>query len=823
MAVSCLCGIVVLLLSMNMKEIELLAPGGDADSVKAALVAGADVVYMGLSRFNARKRAVNISENDLGDLILIAHNRGARIYITVNVIITEDELTDCVNLIKLCLAKGADAFIVQDYGLLYLLKNLFPNAEVHASTQLTTHNTGQISFLKKFGVKQCNLSRELSQDEIKQLVPHAHDCGIKAEMFIHGAYCISFSGQCFMSSFMAGLSGNRGACVQPCRRRYRLSPAGEKSCLLNLKDNCAFKDAATLAALDVDAVKIEGRIKNFFYVYSVVRAWEKQLKRIKEGRIPATEDRRLEKVFNREFSAGYLNGKISGGMFQDSPLDKSLTVLGEVFNYSADRRRLTVRFTAEHSAVLPAGTRLNIYTRDNVFICTAFIEDQSARDSFVIRIEHELKGKILPGQFVCGFPEAHETEKVKREIENLRPSKIPLHVRLEGKIGSSLTAVFTAESRINIPAGEEKPTVQVESAILLQYAKDNPLSEETITGRLAKLGDTPYILKNVDISQLEKQLFIPVSEINRMRREAISLLNPLNIEKNDLSLPVRSKKDRTIKSELVLFVSETEEADYFSQQFPIVLFEVTDPGTLPKAGNIIPYFPSIALENALGDYSKLVESGKFSKIVSDNSGLGITASKKGVTWIAGPAFHCSNSYAFFALKELGKAEGAFFSRELSVQQIKNIKPLEAVSSWLFVFGPLLLMTTRQCLYQRALGCPKEYIDEDCFLRCGRRATIYDEKNNPFHIVKRPWRHNELYNDSLLFYPKGIGALNGIINYFVLDFRNLGFHDLSLEIKIKIADFFTKCISDWNSTLIPEKEIRGLLPPITKGHFNRGLV
>jgi len=205
---------------MDRKKAYILAPAGDENAALAAILAGADAIYLGLPKFNARLKAANITEESLPALVGLAHSHGVKIYITVNTLITTGEIDEFLALIRIALRAEVDALIIQDYGALYLLKKLYPQAPIHASTQMTTHNSKQVEFLKKFGVRQVNLCREMSLDEIRELTGAASRMGIKSEVFVHGAYCISFSGQCLMSSLIGGHSANRGLCAQPCRKAY---------------------------------------------------------------------------------------------------------------------------------------------------------------------------------------------------------------------------------------------------------------------------------------------------------------------------------------------------------------------------------------------------------------------------------------------------------------------------------------------------------------------------------------------------------------------------------------------------------------------------
>ena len=218
------------------RKIELLAPGGDIDSIKAAILAGADAVYCGLNRFNARNRAVNIGFDDLQGILSVAHKHGCSVFLTLNILLVESEIPAIVSILNRLVNTSIDGVIVQDLGMFYLLSSYFKDLKIHASTQLTTHNEGQIRFLSKLNVSRVNLSRELNIHEIKALTSVCHSSNVLAEVFVHGSYCLSFSGICYMSSVHGGNSGNRGRCSQPCRDRYLTTPAG-KDYPLNLKDN----------------------------------------------------------------------------------------------------------------------------------------------------------------------------------------------------------------------------------------------------------------------------------------------------------------------------------------------------------------------------------------------------------------------------------------------------------------------------------------------------------------------------------------------------------------------------------------------------------
>ena len=258
------------------RKIELLAPGGDVDSIKAAIIAGADAIYCGLDKFNARNRAEKLSFENLYGILRLAHKHNCEVFLTLNIIIVESEIPALIRLLNKLINTTIDGVIVQDLGLFYLLSKYYKGLKIHASTQVTTHNEGQIHFLSKLNASRVNLSRELNIGEIKVLSSVGAEKNILTEVFVQGSYCISFSGLCYISSVHGGNSGNRGRCSQPCRDQYLTTPAG-KEFPLNLKDNSAYFDLIEIADAGVSSIKIEGRIKGFDYVYTTVRSWREQL------------------------------------------------------------------------------------------------------------------------------------------------------------------------------------------------------------------------------------------------------------------------------------------------------------------------------------------------------------------------------------------------------------------------------------------------------------------------------------------------------------------------------------------------------------------
>ena len=292
-----------------MKNIEILSPAGSFEALTAAIDSGADAVYFGGRAFSARKNAINLSDDEIIEAVKYAHLRGAKLYAAVNTLIFDNELESAFEFIKFCYEAGVDALIIQDLGLAKLVKKHFPDFRMHASTQMTVHNLAGASLAQKMGFSRVVLSRELSLDEIRLI---AQGTDIELEVFVHGALCMSYSGQCLMSSFLGGRSGNRGACAQPCRLPYTLLDSDgteisdREKYLLSLKDLCLIDYISDLKAAGVTSLKIEGRMKSAAYVSGVTGIYNKY----RDGGKVSDEDKLLlQNIFSRGgFTDSYLRG-----------------------------------------------------------------------------------------------------------------------------------------------------------------------------------------------------------------------------------------------------------------------------------------------------------------------------------------------------------------------------------------------------------------------------------------------------------------------------------------------------------------------------------
>ncbi|MEH6457311.1 MAG: peptidase U32 family protein, partial [Cocleimonas sp.] len=448
------------------RKIELLAPGGDVEAIKAAVIAGANAVYCGLDKFNARNRASNLSFDELTGVIQLAHKYDCEVFLTVNVVILEQELPTLIKLLNKLVNSGLDGIIVQDLGVFNLVKKYFPSLDIHASTQLTTHNEGQIKFLAKVGASRLNLSRELNIDEIKSLTSLAHEHDVLTEVFVHGALCIAFSGQCYSSSVSVGNSGNRGSCSQACRDEYEPTATGNRF-PLNLKDNSAYFDLPQLVEAEVDSLKIEGRIKNAHYVYTVTDTWRKSIDTFVESGKLAPDDSNLHRVFNRDFTNSFLQGNMTKDMFIDNPRDHSVT----------------------HA-----------------------VEKSSAKT--VIQIQ-EVKDGLFVKKDQLG-------EELAEKIKYLSIAKQPLRMKFSGQLNEPLQLTMTiGDSTPDFSKDYKVHSLKSEST--LRATKELAINQIVIEKRFKNFASDDYNVQDLDCSDLGDDLSIPFKELTALKNHAAYL------------------------------------------------------------------------------------------------------------------------------------------------------------------------------------------------------------------------------------------------------------------------------------------------------------
>ncbi|BCE00451.1 peptidase U32 family protein [Marinicellulosiphila megalodicopiae] len=730
------------------RKVELLAPGGDVNAIKAAIVAGANAVYCGLDVFNARNRASNLSFDELNGVIRLAHEYGCEIFLTVNVVILEQELPSLINLFNQLVNTHVDGIIVQDLGVFNLVKKYFPSLHIHASTQLTTHNEGQIVFLGKIGATRANLSRELNLTEIKLLSDLAHEHDVLTEVFVHGALCIAFSGQCYSSSVSVGNSGNRGRCSQACRDEYEPTAMGNKH-PLNLKDNSAYFDLPELVAAGVDSMKIEGRIKGANYVHTVVDSWRQQIDKFVQTGELLQDDSNLYKVFNRNFTNLFLKGDMTKSMFTDNARDHSFTHANEKSN------------------------------------AISVVQIQEAQDQL--------------------SQEKNEIDAlVKQKIKHLDISKHKLRFEISGQLDEPLTINVFITSTNSLGEISRDEQIEVQSKLTLKSAGDAVTDQGAIEKRFKSFNNANFVIEKFDFTKLGKNLSIPFKELTALRKQVGFLLN----DSKEVIAPVDVPKlinhpkpnGKTTMSILI-----ADEADSY-------LCDVTDGDVyfkLPesfKAGNnkyidilknnprLIPWFPAVLIGKDYIEAVRVLEEVKPKRIVSNNTGVAYKAFELGINWIAGPFLNTTNSYALLTMQEELNCQGAFISNEINKRQIQNIKRPANFKMLYSIYHPILMMTSRQCFFQQTVGCKKPSIEAGCMLSCKKETTVTNVKGISFAIDKQKGGYPSIYNHEQFLNLDIVNDLSHMFDEFFIDLTDIGSGSKEVLDKAELIKHFSRLIS-----------------------------
>ena len=483
---------------------ELLAPAGTMENFMAALESGADAIYLGGKVFNARAHAANFGIDELREAVRLAHILDVSVYVTVNILIGDTELKDLEQYIKDLDSIGVDAIIVQDLAVAEIAKRVAPNIHLHGSTQMTAATLDAVRFYESLGFTRVVLARELSLKEIQHICKH---CKAEIEVFVHGALCVCYSGQCLMSSFIGGRSGNRGACAQPCRLPYELLDSKgtsllpkHESYLLSPKDLNYSEHMNELVAAGVTSFKVEGRMKKVSYVRQVIGTYREILD---EASIHENQRKALASGFNRGFSTAYLEDTVGRQMMtvvapnhQGKPIGESYTKKGEVY--------LSLREPIEQGSlvkILQSNGSVTYYTVDDEWTCV----------SDTLYKGRPAEGLAVGQLYLASTPKNTKTRGLQ-EFTRKYDMSVYLSVGSNGETNyTELTAILDSGLSVTV-TNEYVPAI----------ANKVPTSLEKVTEQLGRLGNTLFRLSYVDIP--DGPYMWPASVLNALRRDAVTAL-----------------------------------------------------------------------------------------------------------------------------------------------------------------------------------------------------------------------------------------------------------------------------------------------------------
>jgi putative protease len=741
---------------MNPK-IELLAPGGDVDAIKAAIIAGADAVYCGLDTFNARNRASNISFEQLVGVIKLAHQYQCQIFLTLNIVILEREFKSLAKLLSKLVNTTLDGVIVQDIGMFNLITKHFPSLDIHASTQLTTHNLGQLSFLKKIGASRVNLSRELNLREITTLTAAGHEQDLLTEVFVHGSLCVAFSGLCYSTSASVGNSGNRGRCSQACREEYETTETGNNF-PLNLKDNSAFFDLPALIEAGVHSFKVEGRIKGASYVHTVIDSFRKQIDGYVETGELLEDGERLYKVFNRDLTNSFIKGDLNQSMFIENPRDNS--------KYHAIDK-------AKEKYVKESSQAISVVQIHDV--------EQNLQDE---------KNEI--------------NATVDEKIKHLSIDKTPLTLRFSGKLGHHFSVTATTQEFSSGKMAAETKEFAVQSSMLMVESDQYSLDKALLEKRFKSLNNAEFQLAQLCLENLEENLSIPFKELTRIKNQIMLLLNNSKAVHPEVELPALANHPKVLtdetnsKARLSILISDENDVHLSTLTNADVYFKLPDAYKrectkyvpfLKENPRLIPWFPPVLIGKDYDAAVNILEQVKPKLIVTNNTGIAYKAFELGIKWIAGPFLNTTNSYALMAFKESLNCSGAFISNEINKQQIRHIARPENFKLFYSIYHPILLMASRQCFFQQSVGCDKPRIDNGCMLSCDKSTSITNLKGDSFAIDKQKAGYPSIYNQDQFMNMEIIEDLSDLFDGFMIDLTNIGWGDKVMPDKLALIKQF----------------------------------
>lgn len=767
---------------MKPEKPELLAPAGGMEAFVAAVENGADAVYLGARAFSARRYASNFSEKELEEVIDYAHLRGVRVYVTVNTLLKEEEVENALKLLSCLREMGTDAVIVQDLGLISLAKKHLPDLPLHASTQMTLHNSKGIEFVKKLGINRVVISRESSLEEIKRIKERT---GTEIEVFIHGALCISYSGQCLLSSLIGGRSGNRGLCAQPCRKRYRLYCEGKLvkttgSYLLSPKDLNTTSGLGALIKAGIESFKIEGRMKRPEYVAGVVRIYRRLIDRYLENpegySVSEEEQEALTQLFNRGFTQGYFFENPRWElMSRESPQNRGIPA-GTIIGYDSRSNRIRVRLSLALSVgdgIMVESAELSPEDKGKIISSMYTRKGQiySAQTGDIIEIPFD--SKVQSGSTVYRTYDKKLMDSLKKESESgdLRP-KIPVFITATIALGRPIK--FEIKDK-------DSNTVTIESEYIVEKAKKQPTSKAQIEKQLSKLGNTLFKAAELHVS-MEKDVFIPVGQLNELRTKAIEQLENLRISRwkrkplenlqffesgerigQKTEEKTGKKAEETIQENTpmrpllsisVYSLEGLEEAleggadrIYFGEGLfrrPEIagqkessvkrleaVFEMAVAETQKVGKKIYISTPKVVKDSEMKSvektFSRVKELGADGVLVSNLGTLGL-AKAENIPFIADSPLNIFNSHTSALLLHEG-AQMAVISPELTLEELKSVAsygPAECI-----VHGRLELMESEHCLTGGLLGDSKGQCSAPC--RSGK-FTLIDEKNYEFPLL-----------------------------------------------------------------------------------------
>ncbi|MDK2821342.1 MAG: family peptidase [Clostridia bacterium] len=838
-----------------MEKPELMAPAGNSEALKAAIANGADAIYLGGKSFNAREGAENFNEDEIINAINYAHERDVRVYVTVNILLADEEIPKALDYLHFLANARVDGVIIQDLGLAYWAKRLLPDLPLIGSTQMTVTNAAGARYLEEKGFKRVVLGRELSLEDIRDIYRQVK---LELEAFVHGALCYSYSGQCLFSSMVGGRSGNRGRCAQPCRLSYTLVDDKNKNIELKPEHLLSTRDLYTLDLVPrlieagVKSFKIEGRMRRAEYVGVVTRAYRQVIDRYlsdpRNFKVSAEEETAVAQIFNRDFTPGYLKGDPGAELMGYGRPNNRGLYLGRV------GRRLGKRYKVNLEAPLYKGDGLNVWVsrggHQGVVVNKIWLDNcevTSAPAGSTVMLE--LPSNSRTGDRIFKTSDIKLLKDIRCTYTSSKEDRsIPLTFTVKAKPGEPLYLEVTD------PKGNR---AEAYTAVNAEVAKRHPLNEDVLSKQLGRLGNTPYRLERV-ISHLESPVMVPLSELNKIRRDVIEELR----EKRLASWPKWVSASPDFKGKLKKITKKIDRNKIIEEVRPRLAVAVGDAdgvraalaagaeriyltgevwrGNVPlktedyfelanevtkKGAEFIPALPRLWHEKeakqVTAQLERIMEAGISTVLVANLGGLKLLKDK-GIKGWGDYSLNIFNSSTVEALMVEG-LQGVTLSPEMKLEQIQDLKaelPLEVI-----VHGALPLMISAHCVLGARLGGKK--LGQVCNGPCLKgKYSLKDRLNLVFPVNTDRNCRFYLYNAKELTMIDHLGKIKVPgLNWVRLEIR-----EKSPKYINRITGIYRKALASLGMRNEGEilaaavEEVKALAPKgITRGHYFRGVI
>lgn len=798
---------------------EILAPAGSKEALYAAIGSGADAVYLGLDKFNARGSADNFNRDNLSEVCELAHASDTKVYLTVNVVILPSEMQEVFEMVQDAYLSGIDAVIVQDLGLIKVLSETLPDLAIHVSTQANVHSSESLRALARYGVARVTLAREVSIDEIRTLVAVGAELGIEVEAFVHGAICICYSGQCYLSSFIGRRSANRGECAQPCRLPYELvdikgnpvETLGKH--LLSPKDLAGIELIAELVETGVASLKIEGRMKSASYVASAVSEYRAALDALSRGEAPQDAQEalsRMQESFSRGFSPAYLKKVRNNNMMSyERPNNRGVS-LGRLGRIEGRDAYMTFDRDAH------ASDRIEIWTNQGRFsqeIGTMYVDDEpvqtvSAGSYALIGLERFAN----KGDRVFRVRSASVGQEAQDAIERAQEIRRVLRATVSLKVGEPLRMSLTDEESLSVEV----------SGPVVEQARTKAITQDEVIEHVSRLGGTFYEFAEVEVN-LDEQVGIGFSTLHKIRKEALKAyatakyFKGIAREEQTRYLPSLKRSDYLVKNaqEAGVHIDVTAAVATYggakaalnagANEAYVNAFDLIDEEAVP---GITVLLPRVAHDSEVDEYLGTAE--RFGSAVAATLGQLTSAHARGIPVQAHWSLNATNAYSVAVLAEMG-ASRVWLSPELSGRQMKEIAEYAAVPLGISVAGLSEVMVMEHCVLMAMGPC-----DQRCEL-CKRRETphaLKDRKGYHFRVITDRTGRSHLYNSVPLDLRD---AFNEIVTSGIKAVRL----DLETALTSSVSAEVARLRTAFKDTLSGH-EPQKVSSDLTRGHFYRGL-